>query len=74
MCYVLAKNFNKHGCIALKSEIGKELADFVKTLNELTKDREIQIVTISRPQAYGEYAPYSFVNTKEELIKAVTQM
>lgn len=26
----------------------------------------VQIVTISRPTAYGEYAPYQFVDTEQE--------
>lgn len=26
----------------------------------------MQIVTISRPTAYGEYAPYQFVDTEQE--------
>jgi len=40
----------------------------------LTKDKRIQIVVISRPIAFGEYAPYKIVSTKEELINAVKKM
>ena len=28
--------------------------------------RGVQLVTISRPTAYGEYAPYHFVDTEKE--------
>ena len=74
MCYILAKDVNKHGCVALKTEIGDALAELKINLDQLTKDKKIQIVVISRPTAFGEYAPYTFVSTKEELINAVKNM
>lgn len=30
----------------------------------------IQLVTISRPSAYGEYEPYQFVETEQEFEEA----
>ena len=35
---------------------------------------KIQLVTISRPSAYGEYEPYDFVDTKEEFQYAVEHL
>ena len=35
-------------------------------LNEAAGYKGVQLVTISRPTAYGEYAPYHFVDTEEE--------
>lgn len=35
---------------------------------------KIQLVTISRPSAYGEYEPYHFTDTEEEFEKAVVNM
>lgn len=35
---------------------------------------KIQLVTISRPSAYGEYEPYHFVESKEEFFVAVENM
>ncbi len=74
MCYILAKLTNKHGCVALKTRPGKELGVLKNTLESLVLGKHIQIVTISRPMAYGEYAPYSFVDTKQELIDKVKSM
>lgn len=34
----------------------------------------IQLVTISRPSAYGEYEPYRFVETEQEFEDAVKNM
>ena len=74
MCYVIAKDINKQGCIALKTKLGKELSEFTRELKQVISHRGIQIVIISRPAAYGEYAPYSFVQSKEALKEAVKLM
>ena len=74
MCYILAKDVNKHGCVAFKTRIGSELVKLSNELDQMVTGKGIQIVVISRPTAYGEYAPYSFANTKEELIDYVSKM
>lgn len=66
MCYLIAKKFNDIGCLALHTAHGQHLVDFKKKIiSEIGTDR-IQLVTISRPSAYGEYSPYKFVNTEQE--------
>lgn len=74
MCYLVAKDVNSHGCYALKTELGNHLVELKKNLNNLVADFGIQLVTISRPSAFGEYAPYSFAKDEEEFIKLVTNM
>ena len=76
MCYVVVTDANKQGCVAFKTRFGKELSELTKELNRIAPRRGIQIVivTISRPTAYGEYAPYSFVQSEEELKEAVRTM
>ncbi len=74
MCYVVAKDRNKRGCVALKSRVGKHLSEFTRSLNESLPRNGIQIIVISRPTAYGEYAPYSFVDTEEEFRDKVLSM
>ena len=74
MCYILAKDVNKHGCTAWKTKPGNGLSSVKKELEEVAKGKQVQIVMISRPMAYGEYAPYHFVDTKEELIAFVKSM
>ena len=34
MCYLVAKRFNKSGCIALQIEAGEEMAKFADALQE----------------------------------------
>ncbi len=42
-------------------------------MNQQVASKGIQIVTISRPTAYGEYAPYTFIEN-EEFEKLVEKM
>lgn len=74
MCYLIAKKFEGTGCIALQTTHGQHLADFKKELLQKVGYDEIQLVTISRPSAYGEYEPYHFVETEEEFERAVVGM
>ena len=74
MCYVVVADANKQGCVAFKTRFGKELSELTKELNRIAARRGIQIVIISRPTAYGEYAPYNFVQSEEELKEAVRTM
>lgn len=73
MCYLIAKKFNESGSIALKAVRGKELAYFVDEFQEKI-GYDIQLVTITRPSAYGEYEPYHFVDSYEEFEKKVNLM
>ena len=74
MSYILAKDVNKHGCVALEASLGEDLVKLSNELDQMVFGKGIQIVVISRPTAFGEYAPYKIVSTKEELINAVKKM
>lgn len=74
MCYLVAKDTTKRGCYALKTTHGKELVELKRLLNKAVGTRGIQLVTISRPTAYGEYAPYSFAKDKQEFMELVMAM
>ena len=68
MCYLVAKRMKKTGCIALQTEPGEEMAKFANRIQERL-GYDIEIITISRPTAYGEYEPYHFVSSYEEFEK-----
>lgn len=74
MCYLIAKNVDEVGCIAMRTTHGKHLAEFKRELTDKVGFEKIQLVTISRPSAYGEYEPYHFVNTEEEFYSMVVKM
>lgn len=66
MCYVIAKNFNSTGSIALQINHGKKLVDLKKKILSKIGYDNIQLVTISRPSAYVEYEPYLFANSETD--------
>lgn len=74
MCYLIAKDFKKSGCLAVKAEGGKALAHLVSYLSLRTLDKGIQILTLSSPEAYGEYKPYTVVANEGEFISKVLSM
>lgn len=54
MCYLIAKSIDDVGCVALRTTHGKHLSDFKRSIEEKVGYEKIQLVTISRPSAYGE--------------------
>ncbi len=74
MCYLIAKKFGDTGCVALQTSHGQHLADFKARLLQTVGYDKIQLVTISRPSAYGEYEPYHFLETEQEFEMAVKNM
>lgn len=74
MCYLVAKNKNEHGCYVMQARLGERLAEFTSELDKKVAPKGIQLVTISRPEAYGEYAPYRLVKTEDEFARLVLSM
>ncbi len=74
MCYLIAKKFGDTGCVALQTEHGQHLADFEEKLMQAVGCDKIQLVTISRPSAYGEYEPYHFLETEQEFEETVKSL
>ena len=55
MCYLVAKKVNSIGSLALQTSHGQHLVNFKKKIIAEVGFDKIQLVTISRPSAYGEY-------------------
>ena len=66
MCYLVAKDRAAHGCFALKTTHGKHLVEKKREFIYAVVYKGFLFVTISRPTAFGEYAPYHFVDTEQE--------
>ena len=69
MAYLVAKQFNSTGCVAVKMKHGKELFCFTKKLQEEIGLNGVELVVISRPNAYKEYEPYEIVESMNEFRK-----
>lgn len=57
MVYLIVRNNREIGSIAFKTVLGEALAQLKHQVSEITEKSKIEIITISRPEAYGEYSP-----------------
>lgn len=73
-CYLVAKDKNEHGCYAIKTTLGKHLVALKRELNDVVAHKGIEIITLSRPIVFGEYAPYHFIHDENEFIAKVKEM
>lgn len=73
MCYLIVKNIDDVGCVALRTTHGNIFRSLKEQLKKVGYEK-IQLVTISRPSAYGEYEPYHFVDIEAEFENAVVNM
>lgn len=69
-----SKNIDAEGCVALRTTHGKHLSEFKRSIEKKVGYDKIQLVTISRPSAYGEYEPYHIVDSEQEFESEVKQM
>lgn len=74
MCFVVAKHADKPGSVAIQMRHGEHPVAFKKGITERVGFPELQLVTISRPSAYGEYVPYKIVDTEQDFEHAVSMM
>ncbi|HBF1102931.1 TPA: DUF6718 family protein [Clostridioides difficile] len=63
--YIVAKKFDKVGCIASKVENGERIGALIEYLSLTMLDKGIEIVVLDKPNMYGEYAPYEFLSEVE---------
>ena len=73
MAYLIARKRESHGCFALKVTHGKNLVELKRRLNQAVGYKGIELITISRPTAYCEYAPYQFIDTEQEFEQLVRE-
>ena len=71
MCYVVAKDRYAHGCYAYGTKHGQHLVELKRELNDAVGLKGVEIMTISRPEAYMEYAPYQIIEDEKEFIRLV---
>lgn len=73
-CYLIAKKYDQRGCIAVKAQRGKELASLVSYLGLKKLNRDVQILTVTDMETFGEYKPYVIIDSESEFIQKVMEM
>ncbi len=71
--YIIAKVFDRQGCIAYRCKTINEARCLPGTLEVLRADG-VQIVILDDPDIYSEYAPYRYVEDMKEFIDQVSAL
>lgn len=74
MGYLLARNNLGLGCLAIKCDPGHRLVALKREIIQRIGYGPVELITISRPVAYLEYAPYAILDTEDEFIRAVMEL
>jgi hypothetical protein len=69
--FIIAKVFGRAGCLVTELKDNNQLGDVVNYLEERIQSDKIQIVTLTNPDAYGEYQPYFAIETVDAFIDFV---
>ncbi|MBT9779848.1 hypothetical protein GPL15_25590 [Clostridium sp. MCC353] len=71
--FIIAKIFDKQGCLAYRCKTLNEARCLPGTLEALRADG-VQIVILDSPDIYSEYEPYNYIEDMKEFIDMVSQM
>jgi len=69
--YVIAKIFDKQGCLAYRCKTVNEARCLPGTLEALRAEG-VQIVILDSPEIYSEYEPYNYITDMKEFIDKVS--
>lgn len=71
--YVIAKIFDRQGCLAYRCKTITEARCLPGTLESLRADG-VQIVILDCPEIYAEYEPYCYIDDMKEFIDKVAML
>lgn len=71
--FVIAKIFDKQGCLAYRCKTPNEARCLPGTL-EAIRSEGVQIVVLDSPEIYPEYAPYEYIINMKEYIDRVAKL
>ena len=71
--YIVAKVFDRQGCLAYLCKTPNEARCLPGTLEALRAEG-VQIVILDAPDIYPEYAPYTYVDDMKEYIDQVSSL
>lgn len=67
---IVAKIFDKIGCIAYRCKSLGE-AEYMPNALEFIRNKDVQIVVLTDPDIYMEYAPYNYIEDLQEFVEKV---
>ncbi len=74
MAYLVVNKFGRRGSIALQMSHGEEMIALRHMLEDRGDTAGLQVITLSSPDGYGEYAPYEICPDKDTFVKKALAM
>ena len=71
--YIIAKVFDRQGCIAYKCKEPQEVRCVPGTLERI-RNKGVQIVLLDDPEIYAEYAPYRYIDSLKDFVLKVVDL
>ena len=74
MSFLIVKNCNEQGCIALETKKDPATESLFRYLTQRTGGKGLQIAFLTDADTYEEYNPFTFVSSETEFIGKVFKM
>jgi hypothetical protein len=74
MRFLVAKRLKGIGCVAIDFNKLNVPQSVKAALNRVYANTDLQIIDLSHPHIYGEYAPYNFVESEGDFMRAVAEL
>lgn len=74
MVYLIARDCNKIGCIAIQTKLGDSLTKLKQRLLSEIQDNRIEVLIISKPEVFCEYGPYHTLTSEESFLSTVKEV
>ena len=72
--WVIAKSAEKCGSLAVQMSDGGEVVRLKRECNRICTNCTMEIMTISRPSAWMEYAPFEVIDTPDRFRRRLCEM
>ena len=74
MAYLIARQFDKPGCIAIKSEAGDALKEQARHLAKMTIHTGVQVSVVYNEEDFEEYAPQTIYEDHDAFFTEVLDL
>lgn len=71
--YIVAKIFRGKGCLAYRCKTKEEIQSFPEQLRGM-RSKGVQLIILNSPEIYSEYAPYTYVEDREEFLTQIARL
>ncbi|MEG0494692.1 MAG: DUF6718 family protein [Eubacterium sp.] len=74
MAYLIARQFDKPGCIAIQAESGQKLTESARRLAKMTIHTGVQVSVVYSEEDFAEYEPHVIFEDHDEFYTSVLDL